>query len=96
MQASIPSNSLLSPYKVAHKYRIVKCKEPYTIAEELIWPAAAVDMVNLMIGESAGFSALALIISKYRSKINGEKEISSLISRFENMYGDQQAHPSHK
>jgi len=46
---------------------------PVTIAEELILPTA-VDMVNLMIGESAGFSALALspMKSKYRSKINVE------------------------
>jgi len=29
-------------------------------------------------------------------KINAEKEISSLISRFEKMCGDQQAHLSHK
>jgi hypothetical protein len=36
---------------VAH--RITKCKKPHTIAEELILPAA-VDMVNVMIGESAG------------------------------------------
>lgn len=50
-QASIPSNALLSSYKVAH--RIAKCKKPHTIAEELILPAA-VDMVSLMIGESAG------------------------------------------
>jgi len=80
MQASIRTNSLLASYKVAH--RIMKCKEPCTIAEELNRPAAAVDMVNLMIGEAAGFSALALMKSKYRSKINGEKEISSLISLY--------------
>jgi hypothetical protein len=42
---------LLASYKVAH--RIAKCKKPHTIAEELILPAA-VDMVNMMIGESAG------------------------------------------
>ena len=46
--------------KVTHI--IGKCKEPQTIAEELILPAA-VDMVNFMIGECAGFSALALVIS---------------------------------
>lgn len=49
--ASVPSNALLASYKVAH--RIAKCKKPHTIAEELILPAA-VDMVNIMIGESAG------------------------------------------
>ena len=92
-QASTLSYAFLASNKVAH--RIAKCKEPHTIAEELILPAA-VDMVNLMIGESAGVSAFALMKSKYRSKINVEKEISSLIPRFENMCGDQQAHPSHK
>jgi hypothetical protein len=50
-QASIQSNALLASYKVAH--RIAKCKKPHTIAEELILPAA-VDMANIMIGESAG------------------------------------------
>jgi len=48
---------------VAH--RIAKCKEPNTIAEEFILPAA-VDMVNLMISESVGFTALALMKSKYQ------------------------------
>jgi len=47
----------------------------------------------------AGFSALAVMKSKYRSKIDVEKEmrvaVSSLIPRFEKMCGDQQAHPSH-
>jgi hypothetical protein len=50
-QASIPCNAFLASYKVAH--RIAKCKKPHTIAEELILPAA-IDMVNIMIGESAG------------------------------------------
>jgi hypothetical protein len=50
-QASIPSNALLAYFKVAH--RIGKCMKPHTIAEELILPAA-LDMVNIMIGESAG------------------------------------------
>jgi len=53
-------------------------------------------MVNLMIGEPAGSSSLALMKSKYRSNINVEKEISSLIPWFEKISGDQQAHPSHK
>lgn len=48
---SIPSNALPASYKVA--YRVAKCKKPHTIAEELILPAA-VDMVNIMVGESAG------------------------------------------
>jgi len=48
-------------------------KKSHTIAEHFILPAA-VDMVNLMITESAGFSALAVMKSKYRSKINVEKK----------------------
>jgi hypothetical protein len=32
---------------------VAKCKKPHTIAEELILPAA-LDMVNIMVGESAG------------------------------------------
>jgi hypothetical protein len=44
----------------------------------------------------AGFSAVAVIKSKYRAKINVEREMSvvmsSLIPRFEKIYGDQQAH----
>lgn len=47
----------------------------------------------------AGFSAVAVIKSKYRSKINVEQEmrvaVSSLIPRFEKMCADHQAHPSH-
>jgi len=64
--------------------------ELHTIAEELILPAA-VDMVNLMIGEPAGFSALAIMKSKlaYRSKINVERKLSSLTPRFEKMCSDQ-------
>jgi predicted RNase H-like nuclease len=50
-QASVPNNALLASHKVAH--RIAKRKKPHTIAEELIL-LAAVDMVNIMIGESAG------------------------------------------
>jgi len=42
------------------------------MAEELILPAA-VDILNLMIGETDGFSALALTEFKYRSKINFQK-----------------------
>jgi hypothetical protein len=47
----------------------------------------------------AGFSAVAVIKSEYRAKINVEKElrvaVSSSIPQFEKMLGDQQAHPSH-
>jgi hypothetical protein len=50
-QALIPSIALLASYNVAH--RIAKCKKPHAIAEELILPAT-VDMVNIMIGGSAG------------------------------------------
>ncbi|XP_067120060.1 zinc finger BED domain-containing protein 5-like [Centruroides vittatus] len=48
---SIPNNALLASYKVA--YRVAKCKKNHTVAEQLILPAA-VDLVNIMIGESAG------------------------------------------
>jgi zinc finger BED domain-containing protein 5/7/8/9 len=47
----------------------------------------------------AGFSAISMIKSKYRTKINVEKEIrvavSRLIPKFEKIYSDFQAHPSH-
>lgn len=47
----------------------------------------------------AGFSAVAVIKNKYRSRINVEQEmrvaVSSLIPRFEKLCGDHQAHPSH-
>lgn len=49
-RASVPTKALLASYKVA--YRVAKCKKPHTIAEELILPAA-LDMVSVMIGESA-------------------------------------------
>lgn len=48
---SIPNNALIASYKVA--YRIAKCKKPHKIAEEHIL-VTALDMVNIMIGESAG------------------------------------------
>jgi len=68
--------------------------KPHTIAELILPPA--VDIVNLMIGESIGFSALALVKSKYRSKIIVEKGISNLILRFKKMCGNQQARQSYK
>lgn len=49
-RASVPTKALLASYKVAH--RVAKCKKPHTIAEQLILPAA-IDMVSVMIGESA-------------------------------------------
>jgi predicted RNase H-like nuclease len=49
-QASIPSNALLASCKVAHRFG--KRKKPHTIAEEFILPAA-VDLMNILIGESA-------------------------------------------
>jgi hypothetical protein len=73
---------MLASYKRAH--RITKCKKPHTIAEEPILPAA-VDMVNIMIGESAG-----KLLSKVPLFNN-----TSLIPRFEKMCRDQQAHPFH-
>jgi hypothetical protein len=58
--ASIPNNALLASYKVS--YRIAKCKKPHTIVEELILPAA-VDMVSIMVGESAGKLLLKVPLS---------------------------------
>jgi hypothetical protein len=47
----------------------------------------------------AGFSAVAVIKSKYRTKIKVEKEmrvaVSNLIPRFEKMCSDLEAHSSH-
>ncbi|GBP96300.1 Protein FAM200A [Eumeta japonica] len=50
-QALVPNNALLASFQVA--YRVAKCKKPHTIAEELILPAA-LDMVNIMVEQSAG------------------------------------------
>src|SRR6218665_183985 len=77
------NNALLASYKVAH--RIAKCKEPHTISELI--PSIAVDMGNLMIGESAELSAHALMKSKYRLKINVEKKTFILIQRIEKTCG---------
>src|SRR6218665_3883714 len=66
------SNALLASYKVAH--RIAKCKEPHTISELI--PSIAVDL-----------SALALMKSKYRLKINVEKKTFILIQRIEKTCG---------
>jgi len=80
--------AILAFYRVAHSIAI--SKEPHTVAEQLILPAAVVMVNPIMIDESAGFSALALMKSKYCSKLNVEKEISSLIAQFEKMCGNQQ------
>jgi hypothetical protein len=54
---------LLASYKAAH--RIAKCKKPHTIAEELILPAV-VDMMNIMVGESAG-KLLSKVLLSYNT-----------------------------
>ena len=77
---------MLSFYEIIHviaKYNEPRC--PIQSQKEELSLPASIDMVNLMIGESAGYSALALMESKYRSKINVEEDISSLIPRFEKM-----------
>lgn len=53
-------NALLSSYKVA--YRVAQSKQPHTIAEELILPAA-VEMVTIMLGEEAGNQLLKVPLS---------------------------------
>ena len=45
-----PAKAQLASFKVA--YRIANCKKLYTIAEELVLPAA-LDLVSTMIEESA-------------------------------------------
>jgi len=76
-------------------HRIANCKEPHTIAEELSTAAVNGEPYDRWV--SMVFRACCNEIQvAYRSKFNVEKEISSLISRFEKMCSDQQAHPSHK
>ena len=45
-----PAKAQLASFKVA--YRMAKCKKLHTIAEELVLPAA-LDLVSIIIGESA-------------------------------------------
>jgi hypothetical protein len=96
-QASIPGNALLAFYKVAH--RIAKCKKLDTIAEQLILPAA-VDMVNIMITESARklLSKVPLSNNTISRRLQHTAEdlndkmrvaVSGLIPRFEKICGDQ-------
>src|SRR6218665_3001543 len=92
-QVSMLSNALPISYKVTHTSRITKCKEPIQSEKNSFYLLLE---MNRMIGESAVFSTLAIMKSKYSSKINVEEEMSSLIPRFEKMCGDQHAHPSHK
>jgi hypothetical protein len=67
-QASIPGNVLLASYNMA--YRVAKCQKPRSIVEELIL-LAAVDMVNIMVGESAGRLLLKVAFTqKYHQSHN--------------------------
>lgn len=59
-QASIPSNALIASFSVA--YRVTKCKIPHNIVEELFLPAA-LDMDNIMMGESAGKLITKILLS---------------------------------
>jgi hypothetical protein len=59
-QATIWNKGLLVSYKIA--YRVAKCKKPHTIAEELVLPCA-MDMVNIMFGESRGKQLLPIPLS---------------------------------
>ena len=56
----LPSKTFLASYQVAHS--IAKCKKPYTIAEELILPAA-VDLATTMIGEGAAEKLKLVLLS---------------------------------
>lgn len=42
-----------------------------------------------------GFSALAIIKTKYRSKVNVKKEMRTAISKIEHIMKHKQAHPCH-
>jgi hypothetical protein len=59
-RASIPATALLASNKVA--YRVAKCKKTHTIAEKLILPSA-VDMVTIMVGDSAAKQLLNVPLS---------------------------------
>ncbi|XP_066482086.1 SCAN domain-containing protein 3-like [Tiliqua scincoides] len=59
-QSKVDNSALLSSYKVA--YRVAQSKQPHTIAEELILPAA-VEMVTIMLGEDAGKQLLKVPLS---------------------------------
>lgn len=68
----MPSNALLSSYKVAHRMAI--CKKPHTIEVELILPVV-LDMVNFMVGECAG-----KLVSKVPLSNNTIRRINNDIS----------------
>ena len=55
-----PAKAQLASFKI--EYRIAKCKKPYTIAEELVLPAA-LDLVSTMTGESVAQKLKAVPLS---------------------------------
>ena len=55
-----PAKAQLASFKVA--YRIAKCKKLHTIAEEVVLPAA-LDLVSIIIGESAAQKLKAVPLS---------------------------------
>ncbi|CAK1586376.1 unnamed protein product [Parnassius mnemosyne] len=73
---------------VSHKYRAISYA-----ALRVLLPFATSYLCE------TGFSAVAVIKNKYRSKINAEKEmgvaISKLEPRFEKLCSEKQAHPFH-
>lgn len=59
--ASVSGNTQFPSYKAA--YRLVRCKKPHTVAEELILPSAT-DMVSTIIDETAASKLKAMPLSE--------------------------------
>ena len=73
-----PAKAQLASFKVA--YRIANCKKLYTIAEELVLPAA-LDLVSTMLEESAAQKLKAVPLSN--------NTISRRINKFSENINDE-------